>query len=105
MSVSKLSSSVARVALVLTVLLSVGAVTTLAAQQAQASETTVPAVATPAVQAPAASPLFASTDAAAPTIAAAEAASDAVTHEGSHTIVVSTLVLVLGIIILVLLID
>lgn len=77
----------------------------------QVARTQVAAPATPAgasapVPAPASSPLFARVDDHAPTIAAAQAANaEALNEGGNHTIRVTTLVLVLGIIILVLLID
>ena len=98
-------------ALILCAALTFGAATSLMSQQAQAPATVAaPAAATvsaPATTpAPAASPLFAQEDRNAPTLANAEAANTAAINEGgSHTIVVSTLVLVLAVVILVLLID
>jgi len=86
----------------------------LAQQQAQAAGPAVSAPATPAPEAPAAaattpapraSTLFERNDPNAPTLASAKAAHEAAMMSGdNHTIVVSTLVLVLGVVILVLLI-
>jgi hypothetical protein len=98
-------------ALILCAALTFGVATNLLSQQPQAAAAvTAPAAATvsaPATTpAPAASPLFAQTNENAPTLANAEAANTAAISEGgSHTIVVSTLVLVLAVVILVLLID
>jgi len=64
-----------------------------------------PAISTPAPAAPHASALYERTDPNAPTLANAKATHDAAMVSGdNHTIVVSTLVLVLGVVILVLLI-
>lgn len=110
MQIKKLSPKMVRVALMVSALATVSAASSLLGQQVQ-----VPALAAPAAPAPAptsvavapaprSSALFERTDADAPTIASAQAANDAAMAGGSHTIVVSTLVLVLAIVILVLLI-
>lgn len=100
-----------RVALLACALASVTAGTSLLAQQAQAPALAAPAA--PAVPAPAAtttpapheSALFAQNDANAPTLANAQAEhARAMSGGDNHTIVVSTLVLVLAVVILVLLI-
>lgn len=97
-------------ALVLCAALTFGVATNLLSQQPAPAAVTAPVTATvsaPATTpAPAASSLFAQTNENAPTLANAEAANTAALSEGgSHTIVVSTLVLVLAVVILVLLID
>ena len=109
MQIKKLSPRLVRVALTLSALCSVTAASSLLSQQAQ-----VPALAAPAAPAPATTPaptpapqastLYAQNDANAPTIAAAKSANEAAMMYETHTIVVSTLVLVLAIVILVLLI-
>ena len=103
MQIKKLSPKLVRVALMVSALATVSASSSLLGQQAQ-----VPALAAPAALAPAPAPrssaLFERTDANAPTIASAQVANEAAMAGGSHTIVVSTLVLVLAIVILVLLI-
>lgn len=109
MQIKKLSPRMVRFALTLSALCSVTAASALLAQQAQ-----VPALAAPAAPAPASTPapapaprastLYAQDDANAPTIANAKAANDAAMSGDNHTIVVSTLVLVLAVVILVLLI-
>jgi len=108
--IKKLSPRMVRIALTLSALCSVIAASSLLSQQAQ-----VPALAAPAAPAPASTPaattpapqsstLFAQNNANAPTIAAAKSANEAAMMYETHTIVVSTLVLVLAIVILVLLI-
>ena len=105
--IKKLSPRMVRVALTLSALCSVTAASSLLSQQAQ-----VPALAAPAAPAPATTPtpaprastLYAQDDANAPTIASAKAANEAAMAGDNHTIVVSTLVLVLAVVILVLLI-
>ena len=107
MQIKKLSPRMVRVALTLSALCSVTAASSLLSQQAQ-----VPALAAPAAPAPATTPtpaprastLYAQDDANAPTIASAKAANEAAMAGDNHTIVVSTLVLVLAVVILVLLI-
>lgn len=110
MQIKKLSPRMVRVALTLSALWTVTAASSLLSQQAQ-----VPALAAPAAPAPATTPaattpapqsstLFAQNDANAPTIASAKSANEAAMMYETHTIVVSTLVLVLAIVILVLLI-
>jgi hypothetical protein len=106
----KRSARVAQGALLFSVLLTFAAASSLSAQQSaiQAPAVTAAAPAAPVATvtpAPAASPLFAQDDARPVTLEAAKVAHEASLAEGSHTIVVSTLVLVLGIIIIVLLID
>lgn len=107
----KQSARVAQGALLFSALLTLGAASTLSAQ---ASAIQTPAVTVsasnaqplPAVApAPVASPLFARDEARPVTLAAAAEAHTASMAEGRHTIVVSTLVLVLAVVILVLLID
>ena len=106
MSVFKSSVLVVRGSLFLVSLVTVLAGSPLRAQQAQIQAPTIAAPTAVAAPAPAASPLFVQNDANAPTIANARASNAAAMNEGgNHTIVVSTLVLVLGVIILVLLID
>jgi glucose/arabinose dehydrogenase len=107
----KHSSTVAKGALLFSALLTFAAANSLFAQQAQAPAITAPATPAPAAApattspAPHASPLFDRSDANAPTIAAAQADHSAAMVSGdNHTIVVSTLVLVLAVVILVLLI-
>lgn len=88
------------------VILSISIAVSATAQQLTATPATVSVTAFAPVPAPASSPLFARTDDRAPSIAAALAADAAANNEGgTHAIRVTTLVLVLGIIILVLLID
>lgn len=109
MQIKKMSPRMVRVALTLSALCSVTAATALLAQQAQ-----VPALAAPAAPAPATTPapapaprastLYAPDAADAPTIANAKSANAAAMSGDNHTIVVSTLVLVLAVVILVLLI-
>ncbi len=107
MQIKKLSPRMVRIALALSALCSVTAASALLGQQAQ-----VPTLAAPAAPAPATTPapaprsstLYAQDDANAPTIASAKAANEAAMATGDHTIVVSTLVLVLAVVILVLLI-
>lgn len=108
----KHSSTVAKGALLFSALLTFATAGTLLAQQAQApAAITAPAAPAPAATpvattpAPHASPLFDRSDANAPTLAAAQADHSAAMVSGdNHTIVVSTLVLVLAVVILVLLI-
>jgi hypothetical protein len=107
----KQSARVAQGALLFSALLTLGAASSLSAQES-AVQAPVVAASTqnaqvlPAVApAPAASPLFAQAEARPVTLAAASEAHTASMAEGRHTIVVSTLVLVLAIVILVLLID
>lgn len=110
MQIKKLSPKMVRVALMVSALATVSAASSLLGQQAQVPALAVPAAPAPAptsvavAPAPRSSALFERTDADAPTIASAQAANDAAMAGGSHTIVVSTLVLVLAIVILVLLI-
>jgi hypothetical protein len=105
MSVLKQMVRTMQGAVILSMLLAISATAQQDAQTRVAPSVTPTAVSAPA-PAPAPSPLFARTDDRAPTIAAAQAANAAALDEGSnHTIRVTTLVLVLGIIILVLLID
>jgi hypothetical protein len=93
-----------RFALTLSALCSITAASSLLGQQAQVPALTAPAAPVPA-PAPRASTLYASDETNAPTIANARADNAAALSEGgSHTIVVSTLVLVLAVVILVLLI-
>jgi hypothetical protein len=93
-------------ALILVGLLTFVVAFSLPAQQAPVQTQVAAAPASVTIPAPAASPLFAVSNADAPTIASAQAANSTAMNEGgNHTIVVSTLVLVLGVIILVLLID
>ncbi len=109
MQIKKLSPRMVRVALALSALWTVTAASALLSQQAQ-----VPALAAPAAPAPATNPaptpaprastLYAQDEANAPTIASAKAANEAAMAGDNHTIVVSTLVLVLAVVILVLLI-
>ncbi|MDP9144286.1 MAG: hypothetical protein M3N43_06260 [Actinomycetota bacterium] len=104
---------VAQGALLFSALLTFGAASTLSAQQPEVQAaavaasapvaTSAPAVA--ATPAPAPSALFVQDEARPVTLAAAKSAHEASSAEDRHTIVVSTLVLVLGIIILVLLIN
>lgn len=106
-------STVAKGTLLFSALLAIGGVTSLQAQGSQAPLQAVSAPApaaqalsTPAPVAPHASVLFDRNDANAPTLAAAEVEHARAPNEGgNHTIVVSTLVLVLGVVILVLLIK
>lgn len=98
------SARVVRGALLTGALLSFVAGGALMAQQAAVQAPAV-TTATPAVVAPAASPLFVPAATETPTIAAAVAANEASMQGENHTFVVSTLALVLGIIVLVLLID
>jgi hypothetical protein len=107
MSTFKLSARAIQGALLFSALLTGFAATSLLAQQAQEVTAPAPTAATviPATPAPASSALFARTDDNAPTIAAARTANAAALVQENHTIVVSTLVLVLGIVILVLLIG
>lgn len=106
-----------RVALLACAFASTAVGTSLLAQQAQAPALAAPAVSAPVTPAPAAatvattapaprsSTLFERNDPNAPTLASAQAAHEAAMVSGdNHTIVVSTLVLVLGVVILVLLI-
>ncbi|HEU5358169.1 MAG TPA: hypothetical protein VFU45_03530 [Gemmatimonadales bacterium] len=103
MSTYKPASSATIRALVIGALLSFSAVAALSAQQAAIQS---PVAAAPAVPAPHASALFARGDADVLTPATAEAAPARANGEGrNHTIVVSTLVLVLSVVILVLLIK
>lgn len=110
MQIKKLSPKMVRVALMVSALATVSAASSLLGQQTQVPALAVPAAPAPAptsvavAPAPRSSALFERTDADAPTIASAQAANDAAMAGGSHTIVVSTLVLVLAIVILVLLI-
>ena len=111
MQIKKMSPRMVRFALTLSALCSVTAASALLAQQAQVPAIAAPAAPAPApattpapTPAPAASTLYAQNDANAPTIAAAKAANDAPMMYETHTIVVSTLVLVLAVVILVLLI-
>jgi hypothetical protein len=104
--IKKMSPRMVRFALTLSALCSITAASSLLSQQAQ-----VPALAAPAAPAPATTPaprastLYAQDETNAPTIANARADNAAALSEGgSHTIVVSTLVLVLAVVILVLLI-
>ena len=107
MQIKKLSPRMVRFAVTLSALCSVTAASSLLSQQAQ-----VPALAAPAAPAPATTPtpaprastLYAQDDANAPTIASAKAANEAAMAGDSHTIVVSTMVLVMAVVILVLLI-
>ena len=102
MSVLTQSLRTIRGAVILSMLLAVSAT----AQQVAAAPAAEPAAVSAPVAAPASSPLFARTDDRAPTIAAAQAANaDALNEGGSHTIRVTTLVLVLAVVILVLLIT
>ncbi len=107
-----------RVALLACALASFGTGGALLAQQAQAPAlaapvTAAPAPAAPATATPAAAPaphesaLFERNDPNAPTLASAKAAHESALMSGgdNHTIVVSTLVLVLAVVILVLLIT
>lgn len=110
MQIKKLSPKMVRVALMVSALATVSAASSLPGQQAQVPALAAPAAPVPAptpaavAPAPRSSALFERTDANAPTIASAQVANDAAMADGSHTIVVSTLVLVLAIVILVLLI-
>ena len=114
MQIKKMSPRMVRFALTLSALCSITAASSLLSQQAQVpalaapaagAPATAPAATTPApAPAPRASTLYAQDDANAPTIAAARSANEAAMTGDSHTIVVSTLVLVLAVVILVLLI-
>lgn len=103
MSTHNPASSATIRALVIGALLSFSAVAALSAQQAALQ---APVATAPAVPAPHASALFDRGDASTPTRASAETAPARANGEGrNHTIVVSTLVLVLSVVILVLLIK
>ena len=101
MSIIQKSIRVTTKALLLSTLLTGVTVTTLTAQQVAATEIKAPAAAVPA---PASSSLFARAEERPATIAAAQAANAAAPMSETHVFRVSTLVLILGVIILVLLI-